>query len=388
MPRLFSFRHMVRPYQVTCVRIAVCAFLLVQIVAGGATPAEGKAAPSQRPFRAGFWKVSPALDRVSPVAEADFGGWVQSGDLLIGSVDHEWIGAFSIKSRMPRWWLKISNQLTAQPKVFGSWVVLALQDGTVMKVEVLTGKLVWETHLDTFVGRNMELSGQSLLAVSSGQILYAIDFQTGTTQWLLDAGFPDALPIRTSSGPVVSNGTVYFGTADGEIVAVNLDSGKLAWRYNPEFSNERFHDVIGDLVVSGNRLLVTRYDGLVTAISLSGKERRMLWNKKVPSIAGSIFRGERIYVSCVSGAVIAFQADSGNELWRTELGEGAGYLAAGERSVYVGGASGRVASLEIGTGAVEWIDYLEGRVSTPPFYIGADLYFATGLRNLYGYKIN
>lgn len=340
-----------------------------------------------RPFRTHWWKMAPELDRTKPLGQADYAGWTVSSDLLIGSIDNEWVGAFSTKDRSPRWWLKGPAALTAPPKVFGSWVVLGFQDGTLMKVEVQTGKIVWQTTLDTFVARGFELNGAVLLAVTASQILYGIDYQTGKTNWLYDGGFPESLAVRSLSAPVVYNNLVYYGNSVGEIMAVDLQTGKLDWRYNPEYSTDRFRDVMGELVVLNNRLLMSRYDGLVAAISLSGKERRMLWNKKISTVAASAFRGDRYYVACVNGDLYAFQVSDGQEIWRVATGSPISQLTVGEHAVYLSGTTGRVTAIEISSGEIQWQDDLDARILSPGVYIDRDLYFATERRNLYGYKI-
>jgi outer membrane protein assembly factor BamB len=374
--------------------------LLVMVILADAGPARAVpylhhgpnrhdlSAPAQsRPFRASWWKLSPEMDRVKPLGQADYGGWIVSSDLLIGSVDNDWVGAFSIKDRSRRWWLRAPAPLTAPPKVFGSWVVLGFQDGALMKVDVLTGNIVWQVTLDSYPARSYELTGSTLLVVTASQILYSLDYQTGKTNWLFDGGFPATLAVRSLSAPVTYNNSVFYGSAAGEIIAINLQTGKLDWRFNPEFSNDRFHDVVGELVVLNNRLLVSRYDGLVAAISLTGKERRMLWSHKIPTVAASAFRGDRYYVSCINGDVYAYQVADGLQLWRTSTGSAVSQLTAGERSLYLSGSQGRVTAVEISSGKIEWHDDLEGRITTPGFYIDRDLYFATGSRNLYGYKI-
>jgi outer membrane protein assembly factor BamB len=343
--------------------------------------------PTRRPFRTQWWKMSPAMDSVKPLGQADFAGWTVSSDLLIGSVDNNWVGAFAVKDHKPRWWLKAPAALIAPPKVFGSWVVLGFQDGSLIKAEALTGKVVWQVVLDSYPARSFELSGSTLLVVTASQILYAIDYQTGKTTWLFDGGFPASLAVRSLSAPVAYNNSVYYGSAAGEIIAVNLQTGKLDWRYNPEFSNDRFHDVVGELVILNNRLLVSRYDGLVAAISLTGKDRRMLWNQKIPTISASAFRGDRYYVACINGDVYAYQVADGTLIWRVATGAAVSQLTAGERSLYLSGSQGRVTAVDIASGKIEWTDDLNGRITTPGFYIDRDLYFATGSRNLYGYKI-
>jgi outer membrane protein assembly factor BamB len=297
------------------------------------------------------------------------------------------VGAFSVKDGTPRWWLKAPAELTAPPVVFGSWVVLGFRDGSLYKVEVLTGKIVWKASLDSFASRSFTLSGSTLLVVTAGQYLHSIDYQSGESQWLFDGGFPAGLAVRSKTAPLVYNNTVYYGISSGELLAVDLASGKLNWRYNPEYSDARFKDVVGEMVIINNRLIFSRNDGLVGAVALGTKQQRLVWSHRFPSVAASVFRGGRYFVGLVNGDMIAMQVSDGNRLWRTITGKGISTIKAGERVLYVAGMKGRISAIESANGNIKWTDDLGGLVAAESFYIGSKIYFATGAHNIYGYKL-
>src|SRR6185295_13226913 len=80
-------------------------------------------------------------------------------------------------------------------------------------------------------------------------VLYALDAETGTTQWTFLSEFerrfegkrlhgyppgyqtiPDSWDLYTSS-PAVFNGRVYFGSGDGNVYAVDAKTGLLQWKF-------------------------------------------------------------------------------------------------------------------------------------------------------------
>jgi outer membrane protein assembly factor BamB len=65
----------------------------------------------------------------------------------------------------------------------------------------------------------------------------------------------------------------------------------------------------------------------------------------------------------------------------------ASFMVASETSLYVIGTNGRVLAVDIANGEYQWGDDLGGRVGTAPIVTGNKMYVATGLQNLYGYKI-
>lgn len=55
--------------------------------------------------------------------------------------------------------------------------------------------------------------------------LYAVDQQTGSQKWKFPTG------ARVTSSPAVANGLVYFSSYDGNFYAIDAATGKLQWKF-------------------------------------------------------------------------------------------------------------------------------------------------------------
>ncbi|MCX6110808.1 MAG: PQQ-binding-like beta-propeller repeat protein [Proteobacteria bacterium] len=341
----------------------------------------------ERPFRLGMQRLNPALDKEKQLAAFDPAGYVINSGILIGGFADQWIGGMALATRRFQWWVEAKASLTAPPGSFGSSVVLGTRDGHVMRIDALSGKVLWTANLDYFTERPFLLSGTTLYAVTAAQGLYALDFQTGKTLWIFDGGFPEGLTIRGGARPVVYENKVIYGTAAGELIAVAADSGKLVWRYNPAYNTARFHDVVGEMVLRGGRLFISRYDGIVAAIDLAGSVRKVLWQETLPGVTTSVFRGDRYYVGCLNGDVFALDPDNLRKVWRKVTGVPVTTLTAGETSLFIGGTAGRITALQASTGNVLWADQLGSSIATPPLVEENVLYYSTGMKNLYAYKM-
>ena len=380
---------------VSALILAVCSMDALNTIAWATAPdlsiEELSLKEAPRPFRAGIFRLGPALDQEKTLGLSDGVGWATaSGKLIIGSPDRNSIAAFDTDTQQPRWWNPVSAPPTAQITVFGDHLIMGLRNGSIQKWEVATGKRVWEASLDTFTERQTVLSGNILLILTSTQMLYALDFQSGKTLWLYDAGFPDGMTVRPGAAPIVYENEVIFGTAAGEVLGINLQAGKVLWRHNPSYKESRFHDVVGQLVVKDGRLLVTRYDGHVAAIDLSASSKqdfKSIWADDLPSITASTFRDGRLYVGCINGDVVAYDASSGRRIWRSTTGQSVASITALESSVIIGGTDGRVTAIGAQSGEPTWHDDINAEISTAPVLVNEHLFFATSLRNLYGYKI-
>ena len=103
-------------------------------------------------------------------------------------------------------------------------------------------------------------------------------------------------------------------------------------------------------------------------------EVRRIWNARVGK--GSEFLrlalmpagdGNRVYAASHDGVVSAFDPDSGDRAWRTELDiRLSGGPAVGRRLVIVGGTDGHVVALSADDGSERWRVNVRGEVLAPP----------------------
>jgi outer membrane protein assembly factor BamB len=342
-----------------------------------------------RPYRLDFTKLNPVLDDTKPVGVIDSAGFTANSGFLVGQFDQRWVGGLSLASRHVAWWLDGQASMTAPPGSFGSHVVLGFRDGQVMKVEAQTGKKIWSATLDSFTERSFLLNETTLYVLTAGQVLYAIDFLTGKTLWLFDAGYPEGLTIRGGSRPIFSDGRIIIGIASGEIIGVAADSGKLVWRYNPSYNDARFHDVVGDMVVRTGRLLMARYDGFVGAVDLGASARSVLWHEQLPGITTATMRGTHYYVGCLSGDLYALDIENGGKRhWRIMTGSPiANITAVGDSTLLVSGTDGRVTSIDASQGKILWHDHLGSALASPPALYENSIYYATAFKNIYSFKL-
>src|SRR5580692_5655745 len=66
---------------------------------------------------------------------------------------------------------------------------------------------------------------------STDSKLYAVDSATGVSRWTFATGGP------LTSSPLVADGRVYFGSVDGTFYALDARNGQVAWKF--QTSGER-----------------------------------------------------------------------------------------------------------------------------------------------------
>ena len=344
-----------------------------------------------QPPRAEVMIMDAELDQTKPVASEGQGSWVMASDLLIGSIGDGWIGATSLKDRSLKWWHPVSSPVAAPTGQFGTWTVVGLRDGRVLKMESQSGKIIWEKRSSKFISRPFVLFNQTLFAVSIKQELIALDFRTGKAKWIYDPRVSTELIVKGAAPPVINGSRVFFTVSTGELHAVNLKTGRLIWKAKPGSSRGqgqgRFRDAMGQLFVENNRLVMARNDGMIFGLNL-GQKGDVNWKHQVSAATSAVVSGGTLFVGCLNGDVYSFDATSGRQRWKVSVGRQAvAHIHVGKQRLFLAGSKGRIAVISVAKGELVWHDDLGGMIPGPPLVFNDRIYFATGLKALYSYRI-
>lgn len=185
----------------------------------------------------------------------------------------------------PLWTYRAKAAFWATPTLAGDLVIVGAADGSVHAVRLADGQPAW-THATTG-----PIYGEALVAdarvylVNDAGLLLALDVATGRELWHADLG--GAAVARQLPGieppydydylapkPVVADGTLYIGAADGGCHALDAATGKPLWRF-----------------AAGGKI---RTDALVLP--------------------------DRVIFTCLDQHVYALDRATGKFLWRTDAG--------------------------------------------------------------------
>ena len=135
-----------------------------------------------------------------------------------------------------------------------------------------------------------------LFTSSDAGYVYSLAAETGCIYWSFSASAGVRTPIIIGNGPARGMANVrriaYFGDVRANVYAVDADTGRLLWKAQVERHPQA--RITGGLVLEGNRLLVP----VSSLEELSGNDNH--------------------YECCTfRGSVVALEANSGNQIWKT-----------------------------------------------------------------------
>jgi eukaryotic-like serine/threonine-protein kinase len=187
--------------------------------------------------------------------------------------------------------------------------------------------VVWRFHSEDSLVSSPVVSDDTVYVGSSNGNLYAVNRASGTAKWAFKTRGP------VTSSPAVANGTVYVASTDGYFYAVRADTGKLQWKFKT--AGERRYAAKGiHGIKPANEMMDDPFDMFISS----------------PTIAGGT-----VYFGSGDHRVYALAADSGTPRWTFKTGDVVHATpAVANDTVYVGSWDRYFYALDALTGKVRW----------------------------------
>jgi outer membrane protein assembly factor BamB len=228
--------------------------------------------------------------------------------------------------------------------------------------------------------------GGTVYIGSLDEHLYALDLGTGQVKWTYQTDAAKGTkvgPIRAA--PSVRDGLIYVGDADGVFHCVQADTGNKRWTYDTEAEITSGASFVGENILFGCS------DENLYCLSKDGKER---WKFKVPGgpVMGTpAIVGDRTFAAGCDSTLHVLDATKGTEVAATvDLGGQVGAtVAVGGDVLYVGTMSGEVLAINWKKGEILW--RFESPKTKQPFYASAavtDNLVVAGSRDKHVYALD
>jgi outer membrane protein assembly factor BamB len=207
---------------------------------------------------------------------------------------------------------------------------------------------LWSFQADTGIESTAAIVGSTVYVASLDGNLFALDLETGARKWTYASG--EAI----KSSPAVHDGVVYFGDEGGILHAVDAASGSRRWTFAAE----------GGIISSPNhaagRLLFGSYDNSLYGLDL--KDGTLAWRLETEGYVHAtpaIWKGddgEPLAVSAgCDGALRLVRVKDGGEVRKIDLGA---YVASspaisGDRA-FLGSFDNEVLGVDLRKGTIVW----------------------------------
>lgn len=212
---------------------------------------------------------------------------------------------------------KPSAYLSGGPSIGLNKVVIGSEDGDVFALDAETGQLSWHSKVKGEVIAAPAVDSGAVVVNTASGVIKAFNLSDGSDLWKVEQEVP-ALTLRGVSAPTISAGGALVGSPDGTLTVYLLENGRQGWvaevgETSGSTELERVIDVDSSPVVYGDKVYSISSRG--NLVSLDLRSGRILWERQYSSYRQISIQGNVIYLTDIQGHVYAIDRVNGVEQW-------------------------------------------------------------------------
>jgi outer membrane protein assembly factor BamB len=202
---------------------------------------------------------------------------------------------------------------------------------------------------------------------------------------------------RGWSGTEVVGSTLFLGSMDGKLVALDTSNGSTLWEVplETEVPARGFScapastsvAIYGTPAIAGDMVYVGGYNGRIYAINSStrlSRDRYLDEDNRQPIIGSPVVSQDTVFISSSDGKLYALDATSLDEKWQFSTGDKIWSTPAiSGDTVYIGSFDKKLYAIDTTTGKEKWEFATEGAIVATPLVDSNTVYFGSFDRHLY-----
>ncbi|WP_250464072.1 PQQ-binding-like beta-propeller repeat protein [Microbulbifer litoralis] len=213
------------------------------------------------------------------------------------------------------------------------------------------------------------IAGDTLFVGTTDDSVYAVDVNSGERRWR----FKTTGNIRGSVA--VDRERVYVASEDRGFYALDRSSGKLLWREHFDKTPQ------GPAAIDSDRVYFGGFDKKVHALDRASGDTAWEFAAGRAVGAGVTLAGDTLFAASFDSRLYALDAETGEQRWRTPAGDGQWLTTAPvvrDGQVFVGGWGQKLSAIDASSGDINWTYDTGMRIDQPPA-VAHGLVYISGL---------
>jgi len=300
------------------------------------------------------------------------------------------IAAVSLKPPFEEVWeYNALAGIAASPLVRDSMVVIATLNSEIQVVNLTTGKRLGYVALESAIAGTPALDGDgAIVPVAGGDVtLVSLSLRNSSERnWSIDLG-----PIESS--PLLFDDAVYVTTMEGIAYCLKKKDGSEVWKYATGTDERRTPQrgtppwgkpVRSSPATDGQSIFFGSDDGNLYALEKASGSLKWKFNAGAPMFSTPVVSGKNVFVGTLGGVFYCIDASTGAMRWQYDAGAPIyGSAAANAQTAFVGASDGSCHAIDLATGKRVWKFQTKSGVNSAPLVAGELLYWGSMDRTLY-----
>jgi len=228
--------------------------------------------------------------------------------------------AFNRESGEPLWKKNLKEPVSGAVGAGNGLLLLGTLRGEVIALDAQSGEEKWRVPVGSEVLAPPAVNQDAVIVQTQDDRIFALNPADGSQLWRFD-NTPATLTLRGTSAPLVTSRLAVVGLSSGKVLALESRTGVPVWEQRiaiPQGRSEleRIVDIDGSLLLSGNTLYVTSYQGQVAGLDLDNGE--VLWQHQASSYTGVAEKMGHVFLSQANGTVESLDERTVSLLWSND----------------------------------------------------------------------
>ena len=234
------------------------------------------------------------------------------------------------------------------------------------------GDLLWTVDTDNAVMSSPTVVDGTVYVGSNDSNLYALDAETGDREWAFQTG------AMVESSPTVVDGTVYVGSNDSNLYALDARTGKQGWTLQTDGKVE------SSPTVAGNTVYVGSSDSTVYAVNVETGEQTYSFETDGSIESSPAVVDGTVYIGSNDAKLHAIDAETSEQEWvfETRLPVRSSPTVVDD-TVFVGSRDNHLYAVDAATGEQRWQFKAGWRLHSSPTVRDGTVYIGSIDNHLY-----
>ncbi len=238
------------------------------------------------------------------------------------------VRAVDINSGRTQWAKKLEG-LTRRDKVAtgggmaleGDTLIVASGLGFVAALDASNGSERWKRRMDAPMTGSPTIKDGRIFVSSNNNEIYALDLSTGEIDWS-DQAIAESARVLGSPSPAAVEDFIIAPYSSGEIIAYLASNGQRLWTEALSRSGKftpisDINDIGARPVLAGGLVFATSQSGILVAID--GRSGSRVWAKPIGSTQAPAVVGNYVFIMGVDGNLACLDGGTGEAYWVQQL---------------------------------------------------------------------
>ena len=300
--------------------------------------------------------------------------------LIIGNLRGE-LYAINAYTGKRRGWVNLGGAIQGSPVVDGSTVIVPSSNSrqSLIAYNLFEGKLTWEREYGDIEVSPLLLDQKIYVGNTQG-VFYCVDRASGEMVWKYEILENTKLKgIRSS--PASEGKAVIFGAEDGNVYALDAETGKLRWRFQTSAS------IVASPAVLDGSVYIGNLEGTFYALDLMTGNPKWMFSAGTSIYASPSLGNGLVIFGTTGGIMFALNVVDGSSAWESNVGSvvNSGAVLSSDL-IYVGTLKEYLYAIRITDGSIVMKLEVPGRIKTSAAVAKGRLFIATDEQLVLAYR--